>query len=101
MLLVAAAFQKLSALSQTLRQLEERLGLRLLMRTMRSVAPTEAGERLLRSVGPRLKEIEAELEALSALRGKPAGTVRITVATMRPEPFSGQNWPLPARISGY
>jgi len=68
-----------SALSQTIRQLEERLGIRLLMRTTRSVAPTEAGERLLHSVGPRLEEIEAELEALSALRGKPAGTVRITV----------------------
>jgi DNA-binding transcriptional LysR family regulator len=67
-----------SALSQTIRQLEERLGLRLLMRTTRSVAPTEAGDRLLHSVGPRLEEIEAELEALSALRGKPAGTVRLT-----------------------
>jgi DNA-binding transcriptional LysR family regulator len=68
-----------SALSQTIRQLEERLGLRLLVRTTRNVAPTDAGERLLHNVGPRLEEIEAELEALSALRGKPAGTVRITV----------------------
>jgi DNA-binding transcriptional LysR family regulator len=66
------------ALSQTIRQLEERLDLRLLVRTTRSVAPTEAGERLLQSVGPRLREIEAELEALRALRGKPAGTIRIT-----------------------
>ncbi|MDD2704714.1 MAG: LysR family transcriptional regulator [Acidocella sp.] len=68
-----------SALSQTIRQLEERLGVRLLMRTTRSVSPTEAGERLLQSVGPRLDEIEGELEALSALSGRPAGTIRITV----------------------
>ncbi|MBN8943416.1 MAG: LysR family transcriptional regulator [Rhizobiales bacterium] len=67
-----------SALSHTIRGLEERLGLRLLMRTTRSVAPTEAGERLLLTVGPRLEEIETELAALSALREKPAGTVRIT-----------------------
>src|SRR5918994_4811206 len=65
-----------SALSQTIRQLEERLGLRLLTRTTRSVSPTEAGERLLRSVGPRLVEIEDEIEALSELREKPAGTIR-------------------------
>jgi DNA-binding transcriptional LysR family regulator len=67
-----------SALSQTVRGLEARLGLRLLTRTTRSVAPTEAGERLLRSVGPRLDEIDAELAALSELREKPAGTIRIT-----------------------
>ena len=67
-----------SALSHTIRGLEERLGLRLLTRTTRSVAPTEAGERLLRSVGPRLDEIDAELAALSELREKPAGTIRIT-----------------------
>jgi DNA-binding transcriptional LysR family regulator len=67
-----------SALSQTVRGLEERLGLRLLTRTTRSVAPTEAGERLLRSIGPRLDEIEAELAALSELRERPAGTIRIT-----------------------
>ena len=67
-----------SALSQTIRGLEARLGLRLLTRTTRSVAPTEAGERLLRTVGPRLEEIEAELAALNELREKPAGTVRIT-----------------------
>jgi len=68
-----------SALSQTIRQLEERLGLRLLMRTTRSVSPTEAGERLILNAGPRLEEIEAELEALGDLRGRPAGTIRITV----------------------
>ena len=57
---------------------EERIGLRLLTRTTRSVAPTEAGERLLRTVGPRFDEIEAELAGLSELRDKPAGTIRIT-----------------------
>ena len=67
-----------SALSQTIRGLEGRLGLRLLTRTTRSVAPTEAGERLLQSVEPRLEEIDAELAALSELREKPAGTIRIT-----------------------
>ena len=66
------------ALSQTVRGLEARLGVRLLARTTRSVAPTEAGERLLRAVGPRLEEIEAELAALGGSREKPAGTVRIT-----------------------
>jgi len=67
-----------SALSHTMRELEARLGVRLLMRTTRSVAPTEAGERLLQSVGPRVEEIEAELAAVSELREKPAGTIRIT-----------------------
>src|SRR3954451_12620439 len=67
-----------SALSHTIRGLEERLRLRLLTRTTRSVAPTEAGERLLRTVGPRFDEIEGELAALSELREKPAGTIRIT-----------------------
>jgi DNA-binding transcriptional LysR family regulator len=67
-----------SALSHTVRGLEARLGLRLLSRTTRSVAPTEAGERLLRTVGPRFDEIDAELAALSELREKPAGTIRIT-----------------------
>src|SRR5882757_2457738 len=68
-----------SALSHTVRGLEERLGLRLLTRTTRSVAPTEAGERLLRTIGPRFEEIDAELSALSELREKPAGNVRITI----------------------
>src|SRR5271157_808474 len=67
-----------SALSHTIRGLEERLGLRLLTRTTRSVAPTEAGERLLNTLGPRFEEIDAELAALSELREKPAGTIRIT-----------------------
>lgn len=67
-----------SALSQTVRGLEARLGLRLLTRSTRSVAPTEAGERLFRAAGPRLEEINAELAALSELRDKPSGTIRIT-----------------------
>jgi DNA-binding transcriptional LysR family regulator len=67
-----------SALSQTIRSLEARLGVRLLTRTTRRVAPTEAGERLLQTLGPRFEEIDAELAALSELREKPAGTVRIT-----------------------
>lgn len=67
-----------SALSHTIRGLEERLGLRLLTRTTRSVSPTEAGERLLQTVGPRFEEIEAEIAALGELREKPSGTIRIT-----------------------
>lgn len=69
-----------SALSHTMRGLEERLGVRLLTRTTRSVSPTEVGERLLQSVAPRLEEIEAELEAMSEFRDRPAGTIRITAA---------------------
>ncbi|MGB6309906.1 MAG: LysR substrate-binding domain-containing protein [Steroidobacteraceae bacterium] len=65
-------------MSHTIRGLEERLGLRLLTRTTRSVAPTQAGDRLYQSVGPRFAEIEAEVASLSELRDKPAGTVRIT-----------------------
>jgi DNA-binding transcriptional LysR family regulator len=67
-----------SALSHTIRGLEERLGVRLLTRTTRSVAPTEAGERLLHTVAPRFEEIEAELSAVRELREKPAGIIRIT-----------------------
>src|SRR5258705_8784276 len=67
-----------SALSHTIRGLETRLGLRLLTRTTRSVSPTEAGERLLQNIGHHVEEIEAEIEALSELREKPAGTIRIT-----------------------
>src|SRR5437899_866191 len=69
-----------SALSHTIRGLEERLGLRLLTRTTRSVATTEAGERLLRTLGPRFDEIEAELASIAELRDKPAGTIRITTS---------------------
>src|SRR3954466_16116490 len=67
-----------SALSHTIRDLEARLGVRLLTRTTRSVSPTEPGERLLSNLGPRFEEIEAELAAVSELRERPAGTVRIT-----------------------
>jgi DNA-binding transcriptional LysR family regulator len=67
-----------SALSHAIRVLETRLGVRLLARTTRSVSPTEAGERLLRSIGPRFDQIETDLAALSELRDKPAGSIRIT-----------------------
>jgi DNA-binding transcriptional LysR family regulator len=84
-----------SALSQALRGLEARLGLRLLTRTTRSVAPTEAGERLLRTVGPRLEEIDSELAALGALREKPAGTIRITATE---NAATAVLWPALARL---
>ncbi|EKN4136080.1 LysR family transcriptional regulator [Yersinia enterocolitica] len=67
-----------SALSHSIRGLEERLELRLLTRTTRSVAPTEAGERLANSLEPRFAEIESELDALSEMRARPAGNIRIT-----------------------
>ncbi|TCU19315.1 LysR family transcriptional regulator [Rhizobium sullae] len=67
-----------SALSQTIRNLEDRLGMRLLARTTRNVSPTEIGERLLQTLAPRFQEIEAELARLHDLRDKPAGTIRIT-----------------------
>lgn len=78
-----------SALSHTMRALEERLGLRLLTRTTRSVSPTEAGERLLNTIGPRFEEIETELAALSAFRDKPAGTLRITAGEHSAETILG------------
>lgn len=67
-----------SALSHAVRGLETRLGVRLLTRTTRSVSPTEAGDRLIENVGPRLAEIEAEIQAVSELSDKPSGTIRIT-----------------------
>src|SRR4051812_21936362 len=67
-----------STLSHTVRDLEERLGVRLLARTTRSVSPTEAGQRLLQNVRPRLEEVEAEIAAIQELRDKPAGTIRLT-----------------------
>jgi DNA-binding transcriptional LysR family regulator len=69
-----------STLSHTIKRLEERMGLRLLTRTTRNVAPTEAGERLRQSLAPRIAEIEADIEALTAFRDKPSGTVRITLS---------------------
>ena len=84
-----------SALSYTIRTLEERLGLRLLTRTTRSVSLTEAGDRLLRSIGPRFDEIESEISALSALRDKPAGTVRITTVEHAAETIL---WPAMANL---
>lgn len=69
-----------STLSHTIKQLEERLGIRLLTRTTRSVSPTEAGERLLRSLAPRIHEIESDVDALMAFRDKPSGTIRITLS---------------------
>jgi DNA-binding transcriptional LysR family regulator len=67
-----------SALSHSMRGLEERLGLRLLSRTTRSVTPTDAGERLLQNIGPRFDQIDAELSALGELRERPSGAIRIT-----------------------
>src|SRR3954454_15647088 len=84
-----------SALSYTIRALEERLGLRLLTRTTRSVSLTEAGDRLLRSIGPRFDEIETEISALSGLRDKPAGTVRITTVEHAAETIL---WPVMAKL---
>jgi DNA-binding transcriptional LysR family regulator len=84
-----------SALSHTIRGLEARLGLRLLARTTRSVAPTEAGERLLGALGPRFDEIEAELAGLSELRDKPAGTIRITSGEHAAEAIL---WPALAKL---
>jgi DNA-binding transcriptional LysR family regulator len=84
-----------SALSHTIRGLEERLGLRLLTRTTRSVAPTDAGERLVRTVGPRFEEIDAELSSLTELREKPAGTIRITTGQHAAEAIL---WPALAKL---
>lgn len=88
-----------SALSQTMRTLEERLGYRLLTRTTRSVSTTQAGERLLTTVAPRFAEIETELQALGELRDKPAGLVRITCSERAAETVL---WPrLSAALGAY
>jgi DNA-binding transcriptional LysR family regulator len=84
-----------SALSHALRSLEERLGVRLLTRTTRSVAPTQAGERLLATIGPHFDGIEAGIAALSALRDKPAGTIRITAGEHAAESIL---WPTLERL---
>lgn len=69
-----------STLSHTIKRLETHMGIRLLTRTTRSVATTEAGERLRLSLGPRVAEIEAEIDALMEFRDRPAGTVRLTLS---------------------
>ncbi|ULJ76207.1 LysR family transcriptional regulator [Rhizobium gallicum] len=69
-----------STISHTIKTLEARMGLRLLTRTTRSVSPTEAGERLIRSLAPRIEELESEIDELMEIRDKPAGTVRITLS---------------------
>jgi DNA-binding transcriptional LysR family regulator len=84
-----------STLSHTIRGFEERLGVRLFNRTTRSVAPTEAGERLLQAARPGLEAIAAELEALKGLRGQPAGTVRITTGAHAHETIL---WPALKRL---
>ena len=90
-------------LSQIVQNLEERLGVRLLNRTTRSVTPTQAGERLLLKIGPKFDEIDAELGALSELREKPAGTIRITATEYAAEailmPALGKILPLYPDIS--
>ncbi len=84
-----------SALSHTIRKVEERVGVRLLTRTTRSVSTTEAGEQLLRKVGPHFDEIQREVEGLSELRDKPAGTIRITSAD---HPAQTILWPALERL---
>src|ERR1700758_5394592 len=84
-----------SALSHTIRRLEARLGVRLLTRSTRSVAPTEAGERLFETVRPAFDEIGTQLAALSELREKPAGTIRITTSHHAAETIL---WPALARL---
>ena len=84
-----------SALSHTIRTLEERLGVRLLTRTTRSVAPTSAGERLLAGIGPHFDEIDAQVAALGELRDKPAGTIRITTGIHAAETIL---WPAVAKL---
>lgn len=88
-----------STLSHTIKRLETRMGIRLLMRTTRSVAPTEAGERLRQSLAPRVAEIEAEIAALMEFRDKPAGSVRITLSD---HALNSVVWPkLQSVLSGY
>jgi DNA-binding transcriptional LysR family regulator len=84
-----------SALSHSMKGLEERLGIRLLTRTTRNVCPTEAGERLLRTVGPRFDEVDATIAALNELRDKPAGSFRITAGD---HPSVTILWPKLAKV---
>ncbi len=84
-----------SALSHLIRALEEKMGVRLLTRTTRSVSPTEAGERLMRNIAPCFQEIEAELMAVGELRDRPAGTIRITATENAAETVL---WPRLAKL---
>lgn len=84
-----------SALSHAMKALETRMGVRLLTRTTRSVAPTEAGERLLQTITPRFEEIEAEFNAVGELRDKPAGTIRITAIDFAIDQYI---WPRLAKV---
>src|SRR3954469_1957191 len=84
-----------SALSYTVRRLETRLGVRLLNRTTRSVAPTEGGERLLRTLRPAFDQIDSELASLGELRDKPSGTIRITANDHAADTIL---WPVLARF---
>ncbi|MGF9566935.1 LysR family transcriptional regulator [Neorhizobium sp. BT27B] len=79
-----------STISHTIKKLEARMGLRLLTRTTRNVVPTEAGERLIRSLAPRIQELETEIDELMAIRDKPSGSVRITLSDFALERFV---WP--------
>lgn len=84
-----------STMSEAVRRLEERLGVRLLHRTTRSVTPTEAGQRLIERLGPALAEVEAALRVVDELKGRPAGTLRLNV------PVSAARLVLPAILPGF
>ena len=85
-----------SALSHSISRLEAKLGLRLLTRTTRSVAPTDAGERLLESLRPALDEIDAKITLLTELRERPAGTIRVTTSAHAAHTIL---WPVIDRIT--
>src|ERR1044072_3684377 len=84
-----------SGLSEAVRRLETRLGVRLLHRTTRSVAPTEAGARLLERLGPALSEVEAALDVVNIFRDRPAGTLKLNV------PVIAARLVLPAILPGF
>lgn len=84
-----------SAMSEAVRRLEAQLGVRLLHRTTRSIAPTEAGARLLERLGPALTEVEAALDVVNGFRDRPAGTLRLNV------PVSAARLVLPAIVPGF
>jgi len=87
--------QSQSSLSQTIRRLEERLGMRLLTRTTRSVATTEAGEQLIETLKPALSDVEARLAMLSELKDKPSGSIRLTAERHAAETIL---WPAISRL---